>query len=827
MIDCGVPAQPANGNVDYSRGTLLGDTIIYTCNLGYTLVGHNMRTCQADGQFAPAMPSCNITDCGPLKNPINGVVLYVGTTYRDTASFTCNTGYSLIGSTMVTCQAGGMWSNVPPTCSLTACGGLSSPQYGSVTFSTASQMADHTCQTGYTLTGSATRACLSSDSWSGTAPICEVTDCGAVPAPLHGIVEYTDTTYGSKATYFCIQIGYVMSGPNFRVCAANGSWTGSAPTCNLINCGVPSPVANGKLTLTGTTYGQTGTYVCSAGYILIGAQTLTCQISGDWSDSQPQCLATGECGGLEVPYGSVTFSMGTSYLSQATYSCHTGYEVLGNAVRTCQSNNVWSGNPAICALVDCGPLISPLGGKVNFTSGTTYGKVAHYLCLTGYSLIGPTDVTCQANGNWSHYPICQIEDCGNLTNPKNGLVDTLAGTTFGSIAVYSCNTGYKLLGASTRKCLAHKIWNATAPTCIIKDCGSLTNPPNGIVSFLAGTSYGQTATYTCNRGYTMSGSPSRQCAEDGVWTGSAPVCEEILCGSLKSPVNGKIVLSRGLSIGSVATYSCNSGYRISSIDDATRVCQQNGTFSKSTPTCIIDCGKLTTPMFGNISIDGTTYGAIAQFTCYQGYKLSGSSIRMCGADGKWNGTQSRCTSIDCGALKDPDNGMVITSDDSGYGNIAMYKCNSEYVLQGYYKRTCLSNGTWSGVAPTCERSNEFALAVGLGAGLTGFVLLAAIIVVILVILYRRDQSNDTINRSYLLEHYDTPPLPLKLNTGAPIYIPYAGPVQYENESDTCISSASTTWKLKKTDHEEPAHTPYYSNNLPVDDSYHFYPNYRR
>ena len=56
-------------------------------------------------------------------------------------------------------------------------------------------------------------------------------------------------------------------------------------------------------------------------------------------------------------------------------------------------------------------------------------------------------------------------DCGNLTNPANGQVSQAAGTTFGQTAVYSCNTGYNLVGDSTRTCQADGMWSGSETTC--------------------------------------------------------------------------------------------------------------------------------------------------------------------------------------------------------------------------------------------------------------------------------------------------------------------------------------------------------------------------
>ena len=56
-------------------------------------------------------------------------------------------------------------------------------------------------------------------------------------------------------------------------------------------------------------------------------------------------------------------------------------------------------------------------------------------------------------------------DCGNLTDPANGQVDHTAGTTFRQTATYSCNTGYGLVGDSNRTCQANGVWSGSAPTC--------------------------------------------------------------------------------------------------------------------------------------------------------------------------------------------------------------------------------------------------------------------------------------------------------------------------------------------------------------------------
>ena len=62
----------------------------------------------------------------------------------------------------------------------------------------------------------------------------------------------------------------------------------------------------------------------------------------------------------------------------------------------------------LLTVVNCGILANPANGKVSHTAGTTFGQTANYSCNTGYNLVGDSNHTCQATGEWSgSAPICQ------------------------------------------------------------------------------------------------------------------------------------------------------------------------------------------------------------------------------------------------------------------------------------------------------------------------------------------------------------------------------------------------------------------------------------
>ena len=60
-------------------------------------------------------------NCSQLMNPINGTIscslqYFPMILYKDTCSFTCNTGYKLTGSDTRTCQSNGSWSGSDVLC---------------------------------------------------------------------------------------------------------------------------------------------------------------------------------------------------------------------------------------------------------------------------------------------------------------------------------------------------------------------------------------------------------------------------------------------------------------------------------------------------------------------------------------------------------------------------------------------------------------------------------------------------------------------------------------------------------------------------------------
>jgi len=63
-----------------------------------------------------------------------------------------------------------------------------------------------------------------------------------------------------------------------------------------------------------------------------------------------------------------------------------------------------------------------------------------------------------------HSPVIS---CGGLPSPPNGnKIGTL--TVYGATAIFTCNTGYTLVGSHVRECLANGLWSGAETQCLGK-----------------------------------------------------------------------------------------------------------------------------------------------------------------------------------------------------------------------------------------------------------------------------------------------------------------------------------------------------------------------
>ncbi|XP_071125161.1 CUB and sushi domain-containing protein 2-like isoform X2 [Mytilus edulis] len=96
-------------------------TITYACTIGFELKSGDLtRQCQYDKTWSGSPPVCEAVACPDLRiAPINfaTITAETGTSYQDTITYACNTGYKLkSGNLTRECLADGSWSGGPPVC---------------------------------------------------------------------------------------------------------------------------------------------------------------------------------------------------------------------------------------------------------------------------------------------------------------------------------------------------------------------------------------------------------------------------------------------------------------------------------------------------------------------------------------------------------------------------------------------------------------------------------------------------------------------------------------------------------------------------------------
>ena len=600
-VTCGsVPAAPANAALVSVSSTQFGGEVEYGCNPGYGTAGSSpvdgrvTRVCGASGDWEPAIGTCTPVDCGsaPAASANATLVSVDRTTLGGSAAYACNEGYrvsaSASGRYEVVCEASGLWS-ASGTCDPVSCGGLTPPANGTVATPDGTEYTNvgvYSCNSGYVLTsGSSSRICDATGSWSGSAAVCTPVDCGALSDPENGdVVVAAGTSLGATASYTCLE-GYALSGSATRTCDVTGAWSGSAPSCAPTSCGAVATVANATASVPSALFGSTATFTCDVGFVQRAGTSNTQTCTGAawvWSGTVLSCDPV-SCGPLGNPAnGTVATPDGIAYADVATYACNSGFALTGSANRTCELSGLWSGAAPGCAPVDCGAPPTTTNGTRTFAS-TTYTSVASYACAEGYTLTGSASSTCTATGTWTTAPTCVAVSCGALGGPANGSVSTPTGVEYTDVATYACVVGYQVNGAATRTCLASGLWSGVAPSCAPVNCGALGRPTNGIVSTPGGTTLGATATYSCDSGYVLtSGSSSRTCSASGSWSGSAAVCTPVDCGTPPTVTNGTRTFTT-TTFDSDASYTCNGGYTRSGL--ARIICSETGSWGTA-PTCV-------------------------------------------------------------------------------------------------------------------------------------------------------------------------------------------------------------------------------------------------
>lgn len=718
---CGPP--PAIEHAEpYESHQLFGDTANYYCTDGYTASNNSKMICNAQGLWAPPNgmepPRCIANFClrpPDLPHAILDSSNKLKYSSNSEVSYKCEEGFVINTAATLRCLMGGEWEPSPYdiSCVPVRCSKPDSIDRGYVMGSNYSfgAVVAYSCDKGFMIRGEKRRTCKADGEWGGVLPICVPVSCSTPPLLKNGYIQTRGRfTFNSKVTYAC-NAGYRLVGRPDRVCQANHQWSNSdPPTCVLLTCDPPPNIVHGHYRGSEFQVGRKVEYVCDEGYELIGDAIWTCLKFGRWDKTKrPRCSPV-QCPEPPLEENHLVLTGLDTETGTVQLSCEEGYSLEGAHILHCTPSQEWNDTFPVCKKVLCGrpPAVS-FGGPTSPLGQFPFGSVVDYLCMDGFTLKREKSVSCQANGRWSSpYPECVPMECPQPAEISNGIVD-VQGLMYLSKALYSCKTGYQLVGNSTVLCGDKGLWIGGVPSCRPVECTVPKQTANGRLVFKK-LQVGHSATYSCRRGYRLQGPEILKCLVSGEWDASPPTCVQISC-THPQPIENGFVEGQEHSFGVTIFYSCFPGFQLVGQDHLT--CEESG-WSSQVPVCVpSDCGLPPHIDFGEyVRVSETDMlsspmdlnflqGSVIEYRCLKGYDLNSSTRLMCEENGTWNGTAPQCVPAECESPSNPEHGGVNVTDTS-MGSMAQYFCEEGYELEGESVRHCVSGALWTSDAPVCR-----------------------------------------------------------------------------------------------------------------------------
>ncbi|KAM7374108.1 hypothetical protein PAMP_006785 [Pampus punctatissimus] len=190
--------------------------------------------------------------------------------------------------------------------------------------------------------------------------------CSELPEITNGwkSTSHPDLIHGTVITYQCYP-GYELVGSEILMCQWDLSWSGDVPRCEeVMTCQDPGNVEHSRKVITGSRFavGSTVQFICNKGYILSGSSLLTCynrdSATPKWSERLPKCVPEKyePCRNPGAASTSVQSSEKAFYQAgeTLTFSCHSGYELQGEATIYCIPGHPsqWNSTPPACRVVN-------------------------------------------------------------------------------------------------------------------------------------------------------------------------------------------------------------------------------------------------------------------------------------------------------------------------------------------------------------------------------------------------------------------------------------------------------------------------------------------
>nr|XP_026694050.1 sushi, von Willebrand factor type A, EGF and pentraxin domain-containing protein 1 isoform X41 [Ciona intestinalis] len=731
---CGKPTDIANGRYSpvltppYYK---INQVVTYACDANYVLQGSPVIICQINGQFTQTRASCIpvVVKCSNPPALLNGqFISAIEYAVNAQVRYTCNTGYRLDNSDVITCQTSGQFTSLTAVCTK-VCTTPPTLANGDFTVKNNANQYDintvltYTCNSGYRLDNSPTITCQASGQFTALTAVCtRVIKCTNPPALMNGLYSPQQNSYSVNdvITYTCNN-GYKINNSPTITCQASGQFTALAATCTKV-CSTPPTLANGDFTVKNNAnqydINTVLTYTCNSGYRLDNSPTATCQASGKFTAltavctkvcSTPPTLANGD---FTVKNNANQYDINTVL----TYTCNSGYRLDNSATVTCQASGQFTALTAVCTTVCSTPPTLTNGDFTVKNKANQYdiNTVLTYTCNGGYRLDKSPTITCQASGKFTSLGAVCTRVCTTPPTLANGdftVKNNANQYDINTVLTYTCNSGYRLEKSPTVTCQASGKFTSLAAVCTTV-CSTPPTLANG--RFTVKNNANQydintVLTYTCNSGYRLDNSATITCQASGQFTSLAATCTKV-CSTPPTLANGDFTVKNNANqydINTVLTYVCNSGYRLD--NSATITCQASGKFTALAATCTKVCTTPPTLANGDFTVKNNAnqydINTVLTYTCNSGYRLDNSATVTCQASGQFTALAATCTKV-CTTPPTLANGdFTVKNNANQYdiNTVLTYTCNSGYRLDNSATVTCQASGQFTSLAATCTK----------------------------------------------------------------------------------------------------------------------------
>ncbi|XP_015427381.1 PREDICTED: complement receptor type 1-like, partial [Myotis davidii] len=760
---CGSPGELLYGSVHAPMGIVFESTITFSCNEGYRLIGESSSTCVIAHSnvlnWNRAMPVCESIPCKSPPAISNGEFGGSSTDnfyYGMVVTYWCHVGpngkklFDLVGEKSISCTSKdnqvGTWSGPPPQCiKLVKCP-FPEVENGIMEsgFSRSFSLNDSVmfkCKPGFTMKGSNKARCQPNNKWDPPLPRC-FKGCLPPPPIHHGTYDKMDKEFfeiEQKVSYSC-EPGYTLIGTNPIRCTSVGTWSHTAPNCEVKSCdAIPNQLLNGRVVAPpNLQLGAEVSFVCDEGYRLNGKSSSQCVSEGMtvlWNNKFPVCERIFCDPPPPIRNGRNSYTSGSIPLNTLVrYSCSSSFRIIGEKNLFCiskdQVKGIWDKPAPTCEYFNRKSICSEpvvAGGHKDKRSRPPYihGDSVTFTCDANFTMKGNKTVWCQANKRWGPTPLptCESDfplECPPLSRIPNGhhTAENVSLFVPGLSVTYSCEPGYLLVGAKTIHCLA-PFMNTI---CNSLKCQAPPEILNGQkedrrrMHFEPGTSI----KYRCDPGFVLVGEESIHCTSEGVWTPTVPKCKVAECEPIgkylyKKPQNQLIRPD--------VNSSCDEGSRLG--ESVYQLCRGTIPWYMENRLCIeITCPP--PPGIDNGAHTGSSsedfpYGTTVTYSCNPGpekgveFKLIGESTIRCTKDGQergiWSGPAPLCKlslpAVQCSHVY-IENGYQISGKEAPYvyNDSVTVKCVDGFTLKGSSQIRCKANDTWDPAIPVCEKGKQ-------------------------------------------------------------------------------------------------------------------------